>query len=69
MAVDPITLTKVSMTIGKLGTDKNGRWIILVAVLTPLILILLILSSPFAIFFSLFSNGDSSDNIPVQTIM
>ncbi len=68
MAVDPLTIAKVATTIGKLGTDKNGRWIILTAVLTPLILVLLILSSPFAIFFSLFSDGNS-ENIPVQTIM
>jgi cell wall-associated NlpC family hydrolase len=66
---DPITIAKVATTIGKLGTDKNGRWIILIAVLTPLILILLILSSPFAIFFSLFSDGSGNNDISVQVVM
>lgn len=69
MAVDPITIAKVATTIGKLGTDKNGRWIILITVLTPPILILLILSSPFAIFFSLFNDGNSSENVPIQTVI
>lgn len=69
MAVDPDTIAKVATTIGKLGTDENGRWIVLTAVLTPLILILLILSSPFAIFFSLFSCGSNEDNVSVQSIM
>ena len=65
---DPITIAKVAMTIGKLGTDKNGRWIILISVLTPPILILLILSSPFAIFFSLFGDSSGKD-VSVQTVM
>ncbi|QUH31130.1 C40 family peptidase [Vallitalea guaymasensis] len=69
MAVDPVTITKLATTIEKLGTDKNGRWIILIAVLTPLILVLLILSSPFAIFFSLFNDGSSNSEASVQLIM
>ncbi|WDV44059.1 NlpC/P60 family protein [Clostridiaceae bacterium M8S5] len=68
MAVDPVTIAKVATTIGKLGTDKNGRWIILIAVLTPLILILQILSSPFAIFFALF-NDEGGKDVSVQTIV
>ncbi|MCT4636016.1 MAG: hypothetical protein N4A31_07275, partial [Rickettsiales bacterium] len=69
MAVDPIILTNVATTIGKLGTDKNGRWIILMSVLTPLILVLLILSSPFAIFFSMFNDGSDDNNISVRAII
>lgn len=66
---NPITIAKVATTIGKLAADKSGRWIILISVLTPLILILLILSSPFAIFFSLFSDGSGNNDISVQTVM
>lgn len=69
MAVDPISIAKVATTIGKLGTDKNGRWIILMSVLTPLILVLLILSSPFAIFFSMFNDGSDDNNISVRAII
>ncbi|MCT4563535.1 MAG: C40 family peptidase [Maledivibacter sp.] len=69
MAVDPLTIAKVATTIGKLGSSENGRWIILIAVLTPLILILLLLSSPFIIFSSLFNGGSSEEDISVQAYM
>ncbi|KAB3537884.1 NlpC/P60 family protein [Alkaliphilus pronyensis] len=69
MAVDPLTIAKVATTIGKLGSSENGRWIILIALLTPLILILLLLASPFIIFSSLFSSGSSGEDISVQAYM
>lgn len=69
MAVDPLTIVKVATTIGKLGSSKNGRWIILIAVLTPLVLILLLLSSPFIIFSSLFSSGNGGEDISAQAYM
>ena len=69
MAVDPLTIAKVATTIGKLGSSENGRWIILIAVLTPLILILLVLSSPLIIFSSLFSSESSGEDISVQAYM
>jgi cell wall-associated NlpC family hydrolase len=67
MALSALTLAKVATTVGKAATDENGRWIILIAILTPLILVLLVLSSPYAIFFGIF-NGDSG-NEPVQNIL
>ena len=67
MALSALTVAKIAATLGKTATDENGRWIILIGVLTPLVLITLILSSPFAIFFSFF-NGDNGSE-PVQKIM
>jgi hypothetical protein len=69
MAVDPLTIAKVAITIGKLGSSENGRWIILITVLAPLVLILLLLSSPFIIFSSLFNGGSSGEDISVQAYM
>ncbi len=69
MALDPLTIAKVATTIGKLDSSENGRWIILIAILTPLILVLFLLSSPFIIFSSLFSSGNSGDDISVQAYM
>ena len=65
MAINPLTIVKIATTIGQTATDENGRWLILIAVITPLVLVLMILSSPFAIFFGTFS----SDNIPIQNII
>ncbi|SKC77597.1 C40 family peptidase [Maledivibacter halophilus] len=67
MAVDPVTLIKAATTVGKIGSTESGRKIILVSILTPLILILVILASPFAIFFGLFHNG--TDNVSIQVLM
>ena len=67
MALNPLMLAKLAITIGKTATDENMRWIIFIAVLIPLILIILGLSSPFAIFFGIF-NGDNGDE-SIQSIM
>ena len=67
MAINPLIIAKVATTVGKAATDENGRWIILIAILIPLTLVLLVLSSPFAIFFGIF-NGDSG-NESIQSIM
>ncbi len=56
-----------ALTLAKAATDENGRWVILIAILIPLVLMLLVLASPFAIFFGIF-NGDSG-NEPVQNIL
>lgn len=50
-----------------MGSSENGRYIILIGILTPLILVLLILASLFAIFFGLFNNG--TEDVPIQTVM
>ncbi len=67
MAVDPVTIAKAATTVGKVASSENGRHVILMSILTPLILILLILSSPFAIFFGLFDDG--VDSVPIQTVI
>jgi len=69
MALSALTVAKIAATVGKTATDENGRWIILIGVLTPLILITLILSLPFAIFFSFFNGDGGSEPVPVQNIM
>lgn len=67
MAIGPVTLIKAATTVGKIGSTESGRKIILVSILTPLILILIILASPFAIFFGLLDNG--TDNVSIQVLM
>lgn len=56
MSVSALTIAKVATTVGKIATDENGRWIIFIALLMPFILILLVLSSPFAIFFGVLNS-------------
>jgi cell wall-associated NlpC family hydrolase len=67
MALSALTLAKIAATVGKTATDENGRWIILIGVLTPLVLMIMILSSPFAIFFAIFAGDNKSE--PIQYII
>ena len=63
MALNPLTVAKVATTVGKTATDENMRWIIFISVLIPLILMILVLSSPFAIFFGIFNDGVEDKSI------
>lgn len=67
MALSALAVAKIAATIGKTVADKNGRWIILISVLTPLVLMIMILSSPFAIFFAIFAGDKKSE--PIQNII
>jgi len=60
MAVDPATLKVLAKLATTAASDERVRRVILIACLTPFLLILLVLSSPFAIFFSVLQS-DSSD--------
>ena len=65
MAIDPAT-AKVLITLAKqVITDKNMRQILFIIIAIPIILILVIVSSPFAILFSSMcdSTGDTDQSV------
>ena len=63
MAIDPATLKAVAKVATTVLSDENGRRIILIACLVPFIIILLVLSSPFAIFFSILRGHDETVSV------
>lgn len=67
MAIDPATLKIISKVATTVLTDEKGRKAVLIACLIPLIIILLILSSPFAIFFALV--GGQNESVSVVSTM
>lgn len=58
MAIDPATLKAAAKIATTVLSDEKGRRIVLVACLVPFIIILLVLSSPFAIFFSILDGQE-----------
>lgn len=69
MAVNPAFLKAVAKIAVTVVRDERTRQVILVACLVPFIIILLVLSSPFAIFFSVTGDGGNADAISIhQTI-
>ncbi|MBF8982590.1 C40 family peptidase [Lutibacter sp. B2] len=69
MAIDPATLKVIAKVATTAVTDERARRVILIACLVPFIIILLILSSPFAIFFSMTSDGTNADAISISDTM
>jgi len=63
MAIDPATLKVVAKVATTVLSDEKGRRIILIACFVPFIIILLVLSSPFAIFFSILGGHDESVSV------
>lgn len=63
MAIDPATLMAVAKVATTVLSDEKGRRIILIACLVPFIIILLVLSSPFAIFFSILGGQDETVSV------
>lgn len=63
MAIDPATLKAVAKVATTVLSDEKGRRIILIACLVPFIIILLVLSSPFAIFFSILGGQDETVSV------
>ncbi|MBV1758087.1 MAG: C40 family peptidase [Dethiosulfatibacter sp.] len=63
MAIDPATLKVVAKVATTVLSDEKGRRIILIACLVPFIIILLVLSSPFAIFFSILGGHDETVSV------
>ncbi|SNT11506.1 hypothetical protein SAMN05446037_104129 [Anaerovirgula multivorans] len=67
--MDPVTgkvITKAVMTV---ATNKKVRNAVIIAAMTPMIIVLMVLSSPFAIFFALRDGGTSTQDVPVMVIM
>lgn len=63
MAIDPATLKVIAKVATTALSDEKGRRAILIACLMPLIIILLVLSSPFAIFFALLEGQDEQVSV------
>ena len=63
MAIDPATLKAVAKVATTVLSDEKGGRIIFIACLVPFIIILLVLSSPFAIFFSILGGHDESVSV------
>lgn len=63
MAIDPATLKVAAKIATTVLSDEKGRRIVLVACLVPFIIILLVLSSPFAIFFSILDGQEETVSI------
>jgi cell wall-associated NlpC family hydrolase len=69
MAIDPATLKAIAKVATTAVTDERARRVALIACLVPFIIILLVLSSPFAIFFSMTSDGTNADAISISDKM
>jgi cell wall-associated NlpC family hydrolase len=63
MAIDPVTLKAIAKVATTVLSDEKGRRIILIACLVPFVIILLVLSSPFAIFFSILGGQDETVSV------
>jgi len=63
MAIDPATLKVAAKIATTVLSDEKGRRIVLVACLVPFIIILLVLSSPFAIFFSILDGQEETVSV------
>ncbi|MBF4692275.1 C40 family peptidase [Fusibacter ferrireducens] len=63
MAIDPATLKAAAKMATTVLSDEKGRRIILIACLIPFIIILLVLSSPFAIYFSVLDGQEETISV------
>ena len=63
MAIDPATLKAAAKIATTVLSDEKGRRIVLIACLVPFIIILLVLSSPFAIFFSILDGQEETVSV------
>jgi cell wall-associated NlpC family hydrolase len=69
MAINPATLKAIAKVATTAVSDERARRVILIACLVPFLMILLVLSSPFAIFFSMTSDGSNADVISISHTM
>ena len=67
--MDPVTAKALAKAATTVVTNKKVRNAVIIAAMTPLMIVLLVLSSPFAIFFALRDGGASSEGVPVMDIM
>ena len=69
MAIDPATAKALIMLAKKAVTDKEAWRKIIIALSVPLILILVILASPFAVLFGVSGESVDDSGTPVMEIM
>lgn len=69
MAIDPLALKTLAKVATTAASDEKTRQVILIACLVPFIIILLVLASPFAIFFSTTSGGTNADSVAISEKM
>lgn len=69
MAIDPATLKVIAKVATSVASDEKGRRAILIACFLPFIVILVVLSSPFAIFFAVTDNGTTENVVSVMSTM
>lgn len=69
MAINPLMLKALGKVAIGSATDEKTRRVILITCLVPFIIILLVFSSPFAIFFSKTGNGTDIDTLPISNTM
>jgi len=69
MALDPATLKIIAKAAASAATDERARRVILIACLVPFIALLLVLSSPFAIFFALIGSGTVDATVSIGDTM
>lgn len=67
--MDPFTAKAIAKVATTVATNKTARNVVIIAAMTPLIIVLMVLSSPFAIFFAVRDGGASSEDVPVINIM
>jgi len=63
MAMDPATLKAVAHIASSVASDEKGRWAVFIACLLPLVVILFVLSSPFAIYFAVVDGHGEVDTV------
>lgn len=68
MAINPATLKTIAKVVTTVS-DERTRWVILIACLIPFIIILLVLSSPFAIFISVTNEEANAVSISISDTM
>ena len=67
MSVDQVKISKIASTLRKIEKSEDERALIFSGILPAHVLILLVLTSQMAIFFSLFDNG--TDDVPILEVM
>jgi len=67
--MDPVTTKAIAKLAITVVTNKKVRNAVIIAAMTPLIIVLMVISSPFAIFFALGDGGASTEDVPIMNIM
>ena len=63
MAVNPMLIKAALQVAASAATNEKSRQVLIIAIMLPFLLILLVLASPFAIFFAVSGQGDQEISI------